>query len=168
MRRNLIRSAAAATLALLSATVLADDDPSVQSRCAAKTSHSYGFQCHGWASVGPGQPLEQVTFLGIVSGSRTGKFTGAGTFNSSLGGARQRVTGQAQFQDRYCSGHIQYEVTLVLPGGGEMLLPPLDIDFVTVNGGSDVLGAPTALPGVVGNAVPRMVCRLMRSEGRGG
>jgi hypothetical protein len=133
----------------------------------AKTNHSYGFQRHGWAGVGPGPLLEPVTSLGVVSGSRTGEFEGTGTFNSSLGAAKQRVSGQAVFHDRSCAGHIQHQVWLVLPGQ-EVSLPPLDIDFATVNGGADVLGEPTALPGAVDHTVPRMACRLMRSEGHGG
>lgn len=165
MKRISIRAAAVAGLAATAVAAMANGPDTLHSRCAAKTNHSYGFQCHGWASVGVGLPLEPVTFLGTVSGSKTGEFNGTGTFNSRLGGARQRVSGLASFHDRACSGHIQYKVWLILPEL-EIDLPVLDIDFVTVGGGAEILGAPTALPGIQGDQVPRMVCRLVRSEGR--
>jgi hypothetical protein len=138
--------AAASTLASLPPAASAGGEGSVQRVCAARTSGTYGFQCQGLASVGAG--LEPVTFLGTVSGSASGLFEGTGVFSSSLGSARQRVTGVAQFYDHTCAGHIQYRIFLLGPTGQDLLeLAPLDIDFVTVAGGREVLGTPNALPG---------------------
>src|SRR4030095_6959515 len=97
-------------------------------------------------------------------GSDTGVFDGYGTFSSSLGASRQHAVGQAVFQDKTCFRHIQYQIKLVLPNGSEMDvgIPPLDIDFIVVNGGFEILGTPNALPGATGAAVPRMSCRLGR------
>ncbi len=152
--------AAAALLALGMPATHADNNHSAHSSCGAKTKGPYGFQCHGYAAVSAAG-LEPVTFVGTVEGSNAGVFRGLGTFNSSLGSARQRVIGTADFQDRTCAGHIRYDVFLILPGGVEVPLPPLDIDFVTVDGGREVLGTPNS-PAGTGAAVPRMSCRLVK------
>lgn len=163
-----ITAALAGALACCGAPALADDadSGSVQSACAAKTRQTYGFQCHGQTQLVPGLGLEPVTFAGTVSGDRAGVFNGYGVFNSSFGAARQRVVGQAVFQDRSCFGHIRYRIFLQLPGGGDgPELAPLDIDFSVVNGGNEILGTPTALAGVTGAAVPRISCRLVKVGG---
>ena len=126
---------------------------------------TYGFQCTGQVQLVPGLGLEPVTFAGTVTGDRNALFTGYGTFNSSFGAARQRVVGQSVFQDRSCFGRIHYRVFLQLGGGGEAELAPLDIDFSVVNGGNEILGTPTALPGITGAAVPRLTCRLVKVGG---
>ena len=159
---RLTACAMALTLGAAPVAAIADGPGSVQSVCAAKTKGSYGFQCQGHAQVIPGLGLEPVTLVGTVAGSDAGIFDGYGTFNSSLGSLRQHLVGQADFQDRTCFGHIKYRVFLVLPGGGDgPELPPLDIDFATVNGGFEILGTPNA-PAATGAAVPRISCRLVK------
>ncbi len=162
----LLRTAKATLLALGAAAVaapaLASDTGSVQRSCAVRNMGPYGFQCQGWVNVGPG--LEPVTFLGTVEGSPAGIYNGTGVFNSSLGSARQRVSGQAIFQDRSCAGQVRYRVWLLTPAG-EVPLPDLEVDFVPVSNGRETLGTATAAPGVAGAAVPRMNCRLVRMGG---
>jgi len=144
-----------------SLTAHADDHPSIQSYCAAKTSKTYGFQCQGQAQLIPGGGLEPITLVGTVSGSRSGIFDGYATLNSgSFGTLRQHLRGLAEFQDRTCFGHIQYKVFIALPGGNGPELPPLDIDFTTVAGGDEILGTPTGY-GATGANVPRLACRLV-------
>lgn len=147
-------------------TVVADNPAAVQQTCAAKTRGTYGFTCQGFAQLWPGQGLEPVSIVGTVTGSPSGVFEGYPTFNASLGSLRQHVVGQAVFQDRSCFGHIQYRVWLVQPNGVDgPELPPLDIDFATVEGGGELLGAATG-PGATGAAVPRITCRLVKVKGQ--
>lgn len=142
------------------------DGGNLQSFCAAKIRQTYGLQCRGQTQVVPGLGLEPVTLAGTVSGDRAGVFNGTSVFNSSFGAARQRVVGQAVFQDHSCFGHIRYRIFLQLPGGGDgPELAPLDIDFAVANGGDEILGTPTALAGVTDAAVPRMNCRLVKVGG---
>lgn len=143
------------------------DAGSVQRTCSARTNTTYGFQCQGYATVSPAG-LEPVTFIGTVAGSETGIFDGYGTFSASNGSSRLHATGQATFQDKTCFGHIQYKQLAVFPDGSEhdVGLPPLDIDFATVDNGFEILGTPVALPGVTGAGVPRMSCRLVRVRGQ--
>ena len=110
--------------------------------------------------------MEAVTFVGTVAGSNIGIFDGYGTFNSSLGSFRQHVMGPANFSDRTCAGHVTYRVWIALPNGDGPELPMLDIDFVTVNGGFEILGTPNATAGVTGAGVPRLTCRLVRTQGQ--
>lgn len=161
---RIVRCAVALTLAGGPGVALAVDGSSAQHFCSVKTNNWYGFQCQGYSNVGAG--LEPVTFVGTVAGSKTGVFDGYGTFSSSLGSSRQHAVGQATFQDKSCFGHIQYQIRLVLPDGSEVDvgIPPLDIDFTVVNGGFEILGTPVALPGVAGDAVPRMSCRLVNTQ----
>lgn len=154
--------AMALTLGAAPVAAMADGQRSVQSVCAEKTEATYGFQCQGQAQVIPGLGLEPVTLVGTVAGSDAGIFDGRGSFNSSLGSLRQHLVGHADFQDKTCFGHIKYRVFLILPNGNDgPELPPLDIDFATVNGGSEILGTPNA-PGASGAAVPRLSCRLVK------
>lgn len=151
------------TLTLLPLAAQADHSTSVQTLCAAKTKGLYGFQCQGSTNVGAG--LEPVTLVGTVAGSASGVFDGYGTFNSSLGSLRQHLVGEATFQDRSCFGHIKYRVFLVQASGADSTeLPPLDIDFATVDGGHEILGTPNAPIGS-GAAVPRISCRLVKVGG---
>jgi hypothetical protein len=166
LRTTALRTAKAALLALgataVAVPVLATDMASVQQSCAARNTGPFGFQCQGWVNVGLG--LESVTFLGTVEGSPAGVYNGTGVFNSSMGSARQRLSGQAVFQDRSCAGQVRYRVWLVTPAG-EVPLPDLEVDFVPVNNGRETLGTATAAPGVTGAGVPRMNCRLARMGG---
>lgn len=149
--------------ALSIATEAAATEPeNLQSFCAARNKGPYGFQCQGWVNAGAG--LEPVTFLGTVRGSNAGVYNGSGIFSASLGSTRQRVSGQAVFENRSCTGQIAYKVWLQTPGG-EVPLPDLTIAFVPVAGGAETLGVPIAPPGVTGDAVPRMACRLVRLQG---
>jgi len=138
----------------------------VQQACSARTNAIYGFQCTGYSNVGAG--LEPVTFVGTVSGSPTGIFDGYGTFSSSGGSNRTHATGQATFKDKTCFGHIQYKQLAVFPDESEhdVGIPPLDIDFATVDNGFEILGTPVALSGVTGAGVPRMACRLVKIKGQ--
>ena len=162
LHRIIAVATAAVALAAASAMAAANEGASIQASCAAKTSKTYGFQCQGQAQLSPGLGLEPITFVGTVTGSRSGVFDGYGTLNSgSFGTLRQHLRGPAQFQDRTCFGHIQYRVFVVLPGGGDgPELPPLDIDFTVVDGGNEIFGAPTGY-GATGADVPRLVCRLL-------
>ena len=161
---RIVRCTVSLTLAGGPVAALAVGGSSAQHFCSVKTNNWYGFQCQGYSNVGAG--LEPVTFVGTVAGSNTGVFDGYGTFSSSLGSSRQHAVGQAIFQDKSCFGHIQYQIKLVLPDGSELDvgIPPLDIDFTVVNGGFEILGTPVALPGVTGDAVPRMSCRLVNTQ----
>ncbi len=159
----LAQSFAALALAASSATAVADPDGgSAQSYCGNRTKGTYGFQCQGSATVGAAG-LEPVTLLGTVAGNSGGRFTGTGTFSSSLGSVRQRVVGDAVFTDRTCAGRISYTVFLVGPNGEDLFPLPdrLDINFVTVNNFREILGTPYSPTGT-GAAVPRLSCRLMK------
>lgn len=137
--------------------------------CSAKIRGAYGFQCQGFANVNapPDLPaLEPVTLIGTVVGSDSGVFDGYGTFSSHLGSIRQHVVGQAVYQDKNCAGHIKYQIWVALPDGTDgPQLPPLDFDFAVVDNGFEILGTPNALPGVTGDLVPRLSCRLVRIRG---
>ena len=150
-------------LLLVSLAGSAVADPSVQRSCSAKTQATYGFQCHGWATVGPAG-LEPATFGGSVTGSSSGVFEGIGYLNTSLGRLKQHFIGQALFTDRACTGNISYRVWLVLPDGSDgPELPPLYVDFTTVKNGDEILGVPSnPTPGASGAAVPRLNCRLVK------
>jgi len=134
-----------------------------QQVCAIRSQGVYGFQCQGSASPYPGAPLEPVTFIGTVEGRYDAFWEGYGTFNSSLGSASTHVAGDATF-DTNCFGRVTYSINeVLLPGGGTFPLPPLVIDFVPVDNFNEVLGMPVADPPEgVGDAVPRMTCRLVR------
>lgn len=134
--------------------------PTSGEACALKAQGVYGFQCHGTASTGGA--AEPVTYVGTVEGRYDGFYEGYGTFNSSQGSAQTHVAGFATFGAN-CMGRVAYTTNeILIPGGGTVALPTLIIDFVPVNHFSEILGAPVALPGASGDAVPRMVCRLVR------
>ncbi len=128
--------------------------------CALKASGVYGFSCNG--SMFTGAVFEPVTFIGTVEGRDDAFYDGFGTFNSSQGSAATHVAGFATF-GKNCFGRVVYSTNeILLPGGGKIPLPPLVIDFVPVNDFNEMLGAPVAAPGVTGDFVPRLVCRLVR------
>jgi hypothetical protein len=128
--------------------------------CALKAAGVYGFQCNGMASTGAA--LEPVTLIGTVEGRDDGFYEGNGTFSSSQGSAPNHVSGFATF-GKNCFGRIVYSTNeLLLPNGVKIPLPPLVIDFVPVNDFNEVLGTPVAAPGVTGDFVPRLSCRLVR------
>lgn len=159
MKRQLIWAACAIVAALTIPTASAG--PTLAESCAAKAQGVYGFQCHGTASTGGA--AEPVTFIGTVEGRYDAFFEGYGTFNSNQGSAPTHVAGYAKF-GKNCFGRITYSTNeIVLPGGETIPLPPLVIDFVPVNDFEEMLGMPVAGPGVNGDAVPRMVCRLVRT-----
>ena len=134
--------------------------PTPAESCALKAQGLYGFQCQGTTSTGGA--AEPVTFIGTVEGRYDAFYEGYGTFNSSQGSAPTHVAGYATF-GKNCFGRIAYTTNeIVLPGGGTVPLPPLVIDFVPVNDFNEILGVPVAGPGVNGDAVPRMTCRLVR------
>ena len=127
--------------------------------CAAKARGLYGFHCHGNAFNGV--EFDQVTFVGTVEGDAKGFYEGYGTFNSDLGSSDTHVAGQATF-GRNCFGRIVYTTNeILLPGGGTIPLPPITFDFIAVDDSNEILGAAVA-PGMTGDAVPRLVCRLVR------
>ena len=161
---RLARGAAALAMAAASFGILADDRSSAQSYCSQKMNRTYGFVCQGFVQVVPGAGVEPVSQVGIQRGSPTGVFEGYATFNSSIGSVRQRASGQAVFHDRTCFAQIRYRVWLVLPNGAlGPELPPLDADFVVVDGGKEVLGAPNNFA-ANGADVPRMTCRLVETR----
>jgi hypothetical protein len=128
--------------------------------CAAKAAGLYGFQCHG--SSFTGAKLEPVTFIGTVVGNESGVYEGFGTFSSGQGSASTHVVGTATF-GKNCFGHIDYTTNeIVLPGGGTVPLPPVSFDFIAVDNNREVLGTGVAPPGVTGDFVPRLTCRLVR------
>ena len=130
--------------------------------CAAKAAGDYGFQCHGSAFTG--SIHEPVTFVGTVTGTDDGFYEGYGTFNSSGGSASSHVAGQATFRPG-CFGHVDYTTNeILLPGGGTIPLPPVSFDFISVDGGNEILGTGVANPpGATGDFVPRLTCRLVRT-----
>jgi hypothetical protein len=120
----------------------------------------YGFQCHGSAFTGTA--LEPVTFVGTVAGDGRGFFEGFGTFNSSNGSASTHVAGRGNLGPM-CLGHVDYTTNeILLPQGGTVPLPPISFDYATVHGGDEILGTGVAPPGVTGDVVPRLTCRLVR------
>jgi len=137
--------------------------PTPAESCALKAQGLYGFQCQGTTSTSPGGAAEPVTFIGTVEGRYDAFYEGYGTFNSSQGSAPTHVAGYATF-GKNCFGRIAYTTNEILlpPPGGAIPLPPLVIDFVPVNDFNEILGVPVAGPGVNGDAVPRMTCRLVR------
>ena len=159
---NLVRLSSCAVLcAALAAPAAAADNTRA---CIAKTTGVYGFQCHGSVSVSIGGPLEPVTFVGTVEGDREAVFEGYGTFNSSNGSASTHVKGNATF-GRNCFGHVLYTTNDVLDPDGNILfsLPPVAFDFAVVDEGQEILGSGVAYPpGVTGDFVPRLTCRLVK------
>jgi hypothetical protein len=151
---------AACTIAAALASPAAIAGPSAAEVCALKAQGTYGFQCQG--STSTGGPAEPVTFIGTVEGRYDAFYEGYGTFNTSQGSAPTHVAGFATFGAN-CMGRVAYTTNeILLPGGGAIPLPPLVIDFVPVNNFDEILGMPVAAPGVTGDAVPRMTCRLVR------
>ena len=120
----------------------------------------YGFQCLGSAFTGAA--LEPVSFVGTVKGDGKGFFEGFGTFNSSNGSAPTHVAGKGTLLPS-CLGHVDYTTNeILLPNGGTVPLPPISFDFTVVHSGDEILGAGVAPPGVTGDVVPRLACRLVR------
>ena len=143
--------------ALIAASAAADNNAL---SCAVKAKGSYGFQCQG--SSFTGVVLEPVTFVGAVDGDANGFYEGYGTFSSSMGSFQSHVAGSATFGPN-CFGHIDYTTNeILLPGGGVIPVPPISFDFIGVAEGGEILGAGVAQPGVTGNLVPRLTCRLVR------
>ena len=129
--------------------------------CAAKAKGLYGVQCHG--NTFNGVEFDQVTLIGTVEGNERGVFEGYVTYNSDLGSLNNHVMGQATF-GRNCFGRIVWTTNeILLPGGGVIPLPPATVDFIAVDDSREILGAGVA-PGMVGDAVPRLVCRLVRTR----
>jgi hypothetical protein len=144
--------------AMLAAPVLADDGRHGRT-CAAQAKGLYGFQCHG--SAFNGVAFDQVTFVGTVEGNAKGFYEGYGTFNSDQGSVDTHIAGQATF-GRNCFGRVVYTTNeIVLPGGGTIPLPPATFDFIAVDDGNEILGSGVA-PGMTGDFVPRLTCRLVR------
>lgn len=149
---SVIASAAFATPAFA-------DDSRHGRTCAAKAKGLYGFHCHG--SAFNGVAFDQVTFVGTVEGDAKGFYEGYGTFNSDQGSFNTHLAGQATF-GRNCFGRVVYTTNeILLPGGGTIPLPAAIFDFIGVDDSNEILGAGVA-PGMTGDAVPRLVCRLVR------
>ena len=133
--------------------------------CIAKTKGPYGFHCHGSTLVGNPQAGFQfgpVTVVGIVEGDGAGIFEGTNTFTSWLGSTSTHFKGAATF-GKNCFTHVDYTTNeIVLPDGSTIPLPPASFDAAVVDDGRELLGAGVAPPGVTGDQVPRLVCRLVR------
>jgi hypothetical protein len=150
--------ASALTCAMFAAPAVADDGRHGRT-CAAQAKGLYGFQCHG--SAFNGVEFDQVTFVGTVEGNAKGFYEGYGTFTSDLGSVDTHIAGQATF-GRNCFGRIVYTTNeIVLPGGGTIPLPPATFDFIAVDDSKEILGSGVA-PGMTGDFVPRLTCRLVR------
>ncbi len=121
----------------------------------------YSFQCHGSAFTGVA--LEPVSFVGTVSGNGTGFFEGHGTFNSSGGSASTHFSGPSTPVSS-CVGRVTYTTYEILTPVGPIPLPPVSFDYVVVLGGKELLGTGVAPPGVTGDFVPRLTCRLVRQR----
>jgi hypothetical protein len=144
--------------AMLAAPVLADDGRHGRT-CAAQAKGLYGFQCQG--NSFNGVEFDQVTFVGTVDCNAKGFCEGYGTFNSDLGSLDTHIAGQGTF-GRNCFGRVVYTTNeIVLPGGGTVPLPPASFDFIAVDDSKEILGSGVA-PGMTGDAVPRLNCRLVR------
>ena len=139
----------------------AGDDSTPHTRaCIEKAKGPYGFQCHG--SAFNGAIFEPVTFVGTVEADDDAVYEGFGTFSSSNGSASTHVKGKATF-GRHCFGHVDYTTNeILLPGGGTIPLPPAAFDFAVVDDGREILGTGVAAPGVTGDFVPRLTCRLVK------
>jgi len=133
--------------------------------CAARAQGVYGFVCQGSTFTGPAG-FEPVTFIGTVEGNRDSYWEGYGTFNSSNGSFPSHVAGQATYGKHHCFGRVVYSTNEILDANGNVVgtLPPLVIDFVPVDNFNETLGMPVAGPGVSGDFVPRMTCRLVRTS----
>jgi len=150
--------ASAIACALFAAPALADDGRHGRT-CAAQAKGLYGFHRHGNAFNGV--EFDQVTLVGTVEGNAKGFYEGYGTFTSDLGSVDTHVAGQATF-GRNCFGPVVYTTNeIVLPGGGTIPLPPATFDFIAVDDSKEILGSGVA-PGMTGDFVPRLTCRLVR------
>jgi len=129
--------------------------------CAAKLQGLYGFHCHG--SAFNGVVFGPVTFVGIVEGKGNGIYDGHGTLSSSSGSILTHFAGPATFGAN-CLGHVDYTTNDIVQPDGTVVahLPPASFDFIGVDGGKEILGAGVAPPGVTGDQVPRLACRLVR------
>lgn len=138
---------------------LADGAGNLGRSCAAKAKGTYGFQCHG--SAFNGASFDQVTFVGVVKGDIKSVWEGFGSFNSGLGTVSTRFSGPATYGPA-CFGRVTYSTfEIVLPGGGTVPLPPALFDFIAVDDSNEILGTGVA-PGMTGDFVPRLTCRLVR------
>lgn len=151
--------ASAIACAVFAAPAMAADNNLHGRTCAAKAKGLYGFQCHG--SAFNGVAFDEVTFVGTVDGNEKGFYEGYGTFNSDQGSVDTHIAGAATF-GRNCFGRIVYTTNeIVLPGGGTVPLPPATFDFIAVDDSNEILGSGVA-PGMTGDFVPRLTCRLVR------
>lgn len=129
--------------------------------CIAEAKGFYGFQCHGSVSNGAGG-LEPATFVGTVEGDRNAVYEGHGQFNSGAGSVFTHFVGKASFGDK-CFGHIQYDIEILSGAGSPIPLPPIAFDFITVDGGREILGTGAPVSRMAqGDAVPRLTCRLVK------
>jgi hypothetical protein len=167
VHRTIIRLLALAILAggvsLTPALRAQSDSDSHGGACNLQIARGpYGFQCTGLSFTGA--MLEPVTFIGTVQADRAGVYEGYGTFNSSLGTIHTHVKGPATLSSN-CFGHVDYANERILPGGSTEPLPPVSFDFVVVDGGKEILGTGVANPpGLTGDLVPRLNCRLVRNS----
>jgi hypothetical protein len=150
--------ASAVACAMLGTPAVADDGRHGRT-CAAQAKGLYGFQCQG--NSFNGVEFDQVTFVGTVDCNAKGFCEAFGTYNSDLGSVDAHLAGQATF-GRNCFGRVVYTTNeIVLPGGGTVPLPPATFDFIAVDDSKEILGSGVA-PGMTGDAVPRLNCRLVR------
>jgi len=158
MSRLLTLIACALACASFAAPAVGDDGRHGRT-CAAKAKGLYGFQCHG--SAFNGVELDQVTFVGTVDCNANSFCDGYGTYNSDQGSLDVHIAGTGTF-GRNCFGRVVYTTNeIVLPGGSTIPLPPATFDFIAVDDSNEILGAGVA-PGMTGDVVPRLVCRLVR------
>ena len=132
--------------------------------CSAKLNGRYGFHCHGFAHNGIG--FGPVTFVGTVEGrDHNTFFEGRGTLNSSAGSVLTHFAGPATYGAN-CFGQVDYTTfEIILPDGTVVApLPPASFQFIGVDGGNEILGTGVAPPGVTGDFVPRLTCRLVRAR----
>ncbi len=145
--------------AVFAAPAFADDNGRHGRTCAAKAKGLYGFLCDG--STFNGVAFDQVTYVGTVDCDEKAFCEGYGTFNSDQGSVDTHIAGAGTF-GRNCFGRIVYTTNeIVLPGGGTIPLPPATFDFIAVDDSNEILGSGVA-PGMTGDSVPRLTCRLVR------
>lgn len=124
---------------------------------------SYGVQCHG--TVFTGSVSEPVTYIGTVLTHDDGFVEGWATLNSSDGSLPTYVAGILGNPSSCAPQPLTYTTNwILLPNGSHIELPPLAVMAAPADGGREILGAGIVPPGVTGDLVPRLTCRLVRLQ----
>jgi hypothetical protein len=135
----------------------------------ANTEGLYGFTCSGFYprtdATGAIVGQQPIGVVGVLHGDGRGHYSADATLSSDYGSLPWRLEGDATLDaKRNCLGRVVYTTNqLTLDSGYVLNLPPATFDFAVVGGGEEILGSATA-PGLFGDAVPRLACRLVRVQ----